>query len=339
MNVSEEDFKRRYAELSDDGLLSLDREDLVDIARRCYDEELERRGIEIKQNILQEREMEIVPPPPNYAGATGRTITANPVAGINLGRYKIPILIAGALASLAWVVYQQYALRADRLYQEAAGAAGGTEEMVAAVKRLAAIHGGRSTAQLLDLAMNRKPLDLGGDVQIAAIQALGDRREASATLARLLQPQAVEPLRKAVADALQKMECDEHCVGSVLHYLERTSAGEANVEERVLEASVAKSGPSSDWESIRAETKREERAVYESLYVVLQRQDALTVRALERIYGLGTDAPSKFALDLLSKIRLRDACPALLQTKEAIKSGLATGQDEVEATIRAVGCQ
>jgi hypothetical protein len=46
MNVDEDDFRKRYAELSDEGLLSIDREELVDAARRCYDEELARRGLQ-----------------------------------------------------------------------------------------------------------------------------------------------------------------------------------------------------------------------------------------------------------------------------------------------------
>ncbi len=45
MKVNIEDIRRQYAELSDEGLYEIDREDLVDLARRCYDEELARRKI------------------------------------------------------------------------------------------------------------------------------------------------------------------------------------------------------------------------------------------------------------------------------------------------------
>src|SRR6185503_16625448 len=45
MKTSADDFKRAYAELSDEGLLSIDRGDLVEIAQQCYDEELARRGL------------------------------------------------------------------------------------------------------------------------------------------------------------------------------------------------------------------------------------------------------------------------------------------------------
>ncbi len=51
MKVDKSDFRRRYAELSDEGLLSINREELVDAARQCYDEELARRGLQPEQDV------------------------------------------------------------------------------------------------------------------------------------------------------------------------------------------------------------------------------------------------------------------------------------------------
>jgi hypothetical protein len=45
MKVSVEDFRRQYAGLSDEALLDVDRQDLVEMARACYDEELARRRL------------------------------------------------------------------------------------------------------------------------------------------------------------------------------------------------------------------------------------------------------------------------------------------------------
>ena len=45
MKVSAEDFRRQYADLSDEALLDVDRQDLVELARTCYDEELARRQL------------------------------------------------------------------------------------------------------------------------------------------------------------------------------------------------------------------------------------------------------------------------------------------------------
>jgi PhnB protein len=45
MKVSVEDFRRQYAGMSDEALLDVDRRELVDLARKCYDEELARRQL------------------------------------------------------------------------------------------------------------------------------------------------------------------------------------------------------------------------------------------------------------------------------------------------------
>ncbi len=45
MQIDSDDFKRHYALLSDDALLDIDRDELVDAARICYDAELAERGL------------------------------------------------------------------------------------------------------------------------------------------------------------------------------------------------------------------------------------------------------------------------------------------------------
>jgi hypothetical protein len=46
LEVRLEDFRRHFGILSDDALLATNREDLVEMARECYDEEVSRRGLE-----------------------------------------------------------------------------------------------------------------------------------------------------------------------------------------------------------------------------------------------------------------------------------------------------
>ena len=46
MKFSADDFRRRYTDMPDAELLSLDRRELGDIARQCYDVERARRGFE-----------------------------------------------------------------------------------------------------------------------------------------------------------------------------------------------------------------------------------------------------------------------------------------------------
>jgi PhnB protein len=69
MKVSVEDVRRQYAELSDEALLDIDRQDLVDLARKCYDEELARRGLKTRSSARvvrrePEEEPEIAPAEP-----------------------------------------------------------------------------------------------------------------------------------------------------------------------------------------------------------------------------------------------------------------------------------
>ena len=46
MEVTPEDFRRHFELLSDAALLEINREDLVDIAKRCFDDEISRRGLD-----------------------------------------------------------------------------------------------------------------------------------------------------------------------------------------------------------------------------------------------------------------------------------------------------
>jgi len=46
VEVSLEDFRRHFEILSDEALLATNREELVEIARDCYDEEVSRRGLD-----------------------------------------------------------------------------------------------------------------------------------------------------------------------------------------------------------------------------------------------------------------------------------------------------
>lgn len=45
MEINADDFRRLYQSLSDDALQALKREDLVPVARECYDRELSNRGL------------------------------------------------------------------------------------------------------------------------------------------------------------------------------------------------------------------------------------------------------------------------------------------------------
>lgn len=343
MKVSEDDFRRRYAELNDEGLLSIDPEALVDVARRCYDDELTKRGLQARSHGGQEPE-----------GARDESVIGVAVRWLvhatamaakraflsERWRLKMAIGAAGGLAMTGLLLHQRHQEQMDQAYREASSLT--TADAASAVRRLAAFQGKRSTAMLLELALGLQPWDSGSIPRVIAIDALAERKDPAVApaLARLLQPHVTQPVRKAVSDALQKIQCLDDCMASVLHYLERTSQGEQNAEERRMPS--AQFEGMTDFESdVRAMLTKDETAVYDSLYVVLQRQSKATVRMLVIIHGLGTDTPSKFALNVLSRARLQDACPALQESYHALEKETYRDRErrDVEATIQAVGCK
>lgn len=53
MNVDPEDFRRHYAELNDAALLEVNPDELVEVARECYEVELARRGLRQEQTAAE----------------------------------------------------------------------------------------------------------------------------------------------------------------------------------------------------------------------------------------------------------------------------------------------
>jgi hypothetical protein len=54
VKVDHNDFRQRFAELSDAGLLSMNRDELVDVARQWYDFEVSRRGLRREPTFAKE---------------------------------------------------------------------------------------------------------------------------------------------------------------------------------------------------------------------------------------------------------------------------------------------
>jgi hypothetical protein len=48
VDIEPEELRRQYAELSDDGLLSIDRKDLTEFAQQYYDAEFAQRGLHLE---------------------------------------------------------------------------------------------------------------------------------------------------------------------------------------------------------------------------------------------------------------------------------------------------
>ena len=66
MHVDPEYLRQHYEMLSDEALLEVDRGDLVEIAQKCYDQELSRRGLDVrrgKSQIVRDRPISKGPEP------------------------------------------------------------------------------------------------------------------------------------------------------------------------------------------------------------------------------------------------------------------------------------
>lgn len=248
-------------------------------------------------------------------------------------------LIIGSVLAVVIPEYLSFRNKAmDRLYAEAAGYPQyfrDTEGSKAAIKKLAAYHDRRATTMLLQIALSHGSFIPG--IQTEAIRALGDREnpEISVSLANLLQPHEGLDTRQAVAEALQELPCKGECTRSILHYLERVWRGEPNYEDRTMRPP--------GFEDVKTSLQKEQQTLYATLYLVLQRNKVETVTALAQVYGLGSDGPSTFALDLVSRLGLHEACPSLLQSDKIIKErppeSFKEPRQELEAALASLNCR
>jgi len=230
--------------------------------------------------------------------------------------------------------------RLDRLYAEVAdfpSASHGSKEAQAAVREIGRYKGAKSTQMLLSIAFGQTPFPWP-DVQREAVKALAARDDPSisAVVAHALQPHQPLPTRQTIAEALGTLRCTSECVGAVLHYLERVWQGELNYEDRT-------SYPKGLNEDVKERLAKDQEALNQALFAVLRREDQLTLSALVQVYGLGTDAPSRFSLALVTRMGFRRACPAILQSEELAKQSSAESfqapREEIAGASRSLECR
>jgi hypothetical protein len=246
------------------------------------------------------------------------------------------VLLAIAAAAFLYDRYRTGVMA--RLYAEAEGYPPyyrGSAESQAAVKLLATYRGQRSLSMLLDIALRQNPL--APEAQTEAIKALTRRKDPqiAVTLAGLLQPQEGLDTRKAAAAALQNLPCNRECIASILHYLERIWRGEPNIEDRwVL-------GPGN--EPVLANYRAGQQAVYDNLYSVLRREKKETFTTLVNVYGLGSVVASPFALDLVSRLELHEACPYLVESERQLKDlqpeSFKAPRKELRSALTSLSCK
>ncbi len=168
----------------------------------------------------------------------------------------------------------------------------------AVVNKLASYRGSRS-AELLLFVASAAPAQQN---RIAAIRALVDRKAAPpvSRLSELLLPQESLAVRKEIAQALYTTGCAPECVKNVLYFEERMWHGARPAEDVQAEPSKTMSEP--------------EKELQTSLDEVLKKNSGAVGLVLAKIYGLTSDFPSPFAVEVVQRLNLTEACPLLMHT-------------------------
>jgi hypothetical protein len=223
---------------------------------------------------------------------------------------------------------------AEKQYPVAAGyKLQGSGQQSTAIADLGKESGEQSTDMLLQIALARGGFAMPQQ-QEQAVRALAGRKDPKIgpLLATLLQPYEGLGIRMATAETLKQVPCSAECVASVLHYLERIYRGEPNSEDDLP-----------PWPEVAAKLKAERQQFYLDLDTVLEDEKDNTLAVLTNVYGLGSEDPSSFGLDLASRIQLSEACPLLLQSQQQLKTSRTEAYKKTSrltaSTIKSLKCE
>jgi hypothetical protein len=221
------------------------------------------------------------------------------------------LLVIALVVVIAFLVMSRRRTVAEKLYPVAAGyELQGSDKQSIAIADLAKQSDQQSTDMLLEIALGRAGFAMP-DQQEQAIRALARRKDPKigAMLATLLQPHEGLGTRMAAAETLKQLPCKLECVASVLHYLERVYQDEPNSEDGFTASPEV---------AVKLATERQQ--FYHDLDDVLETEKVNTLAVLTDVYGLGSEDPSSFGLDVVSRLRLSDACPLLLQSQRQLEN-------------------
>lgn len=206
---------------------------------------------------------------------------------------------------------------------------------VSAVQMLAELDGPDAEEAILLIA-GARPDTLPMGVQEHAIRALGqqDTTEACHVLAQVLQPHFLEGYRAEAAKLLAEKKCDKLTVVYALHYLNQVAKGERELESRFL----IDERPAVSEELIR----ERHTAVARDLYRMLDRNREATAEVLTELYGVGTESPTVFAIQLLVEAKFKWACNGLFWTQQLVDSNspdtFMAPRSEIQEAIVSLKC-
>ncbi len=108
------------------------------------------------------------------------------------------------------------------------------------------------------------------------------------------------PMRQALANAIYQTGCSVDCVRNVLYFEERMWRGDRPAEET---APIPEPGLS-----------EKEKELQTSLDETLRKHKPELGVVLEKVYGLNTSFPSPFAVEVVTRLGVTEACPLLMRT-------------------------
>ncbi len=156
--------------------------------------------------------------------------------------------------------------------------------------------------------------------------------EALDSIAHLLAPHNSVLLLKDAARVLRTQGCSERCIESVLFYLYRLSR----------ESPTVVPGDDSFASSLRKQESDREGELVSDLHSILLHNKVLTLSALAMSYGLGTEKPSRFALEIVQALHLREGCDLLLHSEhgqQQLKKFGVADPAVVTGVIDSLGCR
>jgi hypothetical protein len=238
--------------------------------------------------------------------------------GFRPARVGIAIILA-VLAVTAFTTWRN--ARIDALARSALDKKGD----VAAVQRLASYSGQRS-AELLGAVAAGAP---NQPVRLAALQALVDRKDAArvSRLSELLLPTENLAMRQALANAIYQTGCSVECVKNILYFEERMWRGDRPAEE------VAANPPH--------ELSEKELELQTSLDEILRKNKPELGAVLERTYSLAGPFPNPFAVEVVSRLGITEACPLLMRTYLTVKEEVKASPEykNVADAVDKLGCK
>ncbi|HVP54305.1 MAG TPA: hypothetical protein VMU45_04855 [Candidatus Eisenbacteria bacterium] len=229
------------------------------------------------------------------------------------------LIVLIVLAVLAFTAWRN--ARIDALARSALG----NKPDVNTVKRLASYSGQRSGELLLVVASGAPTQEN----RLAALQALVDRKDAArvSRLSELLLPTESFAMRQAVANAIYQTGCSVECVRNILYYEERIWRG-----DRPSEVTDANPPPG---------LSQKEKELQTALDEILRKNKAALGAVLERTYGLAGSFPSPFAIEVVTRLGITEACPLLMRTYLTVHENVKASPEykNVVDAVDKLGCK